>query len=242
MHEFMPPASTNERLDTNGENIAFYNEIADNYDIILDQENSNAIVRQRVKEKFTGIVAGGWVLDFGGGTGRDLDWLTENNYHVVFCEPSEGMRQKAIGRYAARPLISHVTFLNNDQVDFATWHTQAPFSTKMDAIISDFAVFNCIADIDLLYKNLARVLKPGGHLVALVLNHKYKKTWRWKLREFLRSIISRKPVMKNIQYKDHRQTVYFHSHNQNKNASAAYFELRSTENLFEFTLIHFVKK
>ncbi len=237
----MPSATINERPEANGKNIAFYNEIADQYDIILDQDNSNEIVRERVKEKFLGTVAGGLVLDFGGGTGRDLDWLIKK-YQVVFCEPSEGMRQKAIDRYSDEPLNKNLTFLKKDQVDFATWASQVPFSPKADAILSDFAVINCIAGIDLLFENLAYVLKPGGDLVALVLSHDYKKKWRWKLREFLRSVVSGRPVIKNIQYKQHRQTVYFHSRDQIKKASAAYFEMRSTEAVFEFSLIHLVRK
>ena len=238
----MPSVTTNERSETNGKNIAFYNEIADNYDTILDEESSNEIVRKRVKEKFISTAAGRRVLDFGGGTGRDLDWLINNKYQVVFCEPSEGMRRKAIDHYKNHPLINNITFLKEDQVDFTTWHIQPPFSTKADAILSDFAVINCIANIDLLFKNLAQVLKPGGHLIALVLNHEYKKTWRWEFCEFLKSTVSDKPVIKNIQYREHQQTVYFYSRNQIKKASAGYFEIRSTEALFEFTLIHFVRK
>src|SRR5260370_23234027 len=106
----------------------------------------------------------------------------------------------------------------------------------MDAILSDFAVINCIANIDLLFKNLAQILKPGGHLVALMLNHEYKKTWRWKFREFIRSIVSRKPVIKNIQYKEHQQTVYYYSPSHIKKASAGYFDTLSMEPLYEFTL------
>ena len=224
------------------ENISFYNEIASDYDAILDTEETNDSVRSKVKEKFSGLVESGTVLDFGGGTGRDLEWLVNNQYQVIFCEPSEGMRKKAIDQYKNNALINNITFLENDKVDFANWHIDLPFSIKTDAILSDFAVINCIANIDLLFKNLAQVMKPGGHLLTLVLNHTYKKSRRWKLREFTRSLVSDQPLIKNVGYKGHQQTVYVYSLKNIKKASAQYFDICSTEPLFEFTLIHFVKK
>jgi SAM-dependent methyltransferase len=235
-------AAIKEKSEADGKNIAFYNQIAGNYDAILDQDGSNEIVRKRVKEKFISIVEGGLVLDFGGGTGRDLEWLVNNQYQVIFCEPSEGMREKAIDQYKTNALVNNITFLENDKVDFSNWHINPPFSIKTDAVLSDFAVINCIANIDLLFKNLAQVMKPCGHLVALVLNHAYKKSWRWKLREFTRSLISDKLLIKNIGYKEHQQTVYVYSPKNIKKASEQYFDICSTEPLFEFTLIHFVKK
>lgn len=238
----MPSATIKERSETNGKNIAFYNEIAGKYDTILDDDSSNEIVRKRVKEKFISIVDGRRVLDFGGGTGRDLEWLVNNKYEVVFCEPSEGMRKKAIDQYKNNTLANHITFLENDKVDFTNWHVEPPVPIKVDAILSDFAVINCIADIDLLFKNLALVIKPGGHFIALMLNHEYKKTWRWKLGEFLRSFFSHKPVIKNIQYKEYQQTVYVYSPRHIKEASATYFDMLSKEPLSEFILIHFIRK
>ena len=235
-------AAIKEKSEADEKNITFYNEIAGNYDAILDQDGSNEIVRKRVKEKFISIIEGGLVLDFGGGTGRDLEWLVNNQYQVIFCEPSEGMREKAIDHYKNSALASNITFLENDKVDFSNWHINPPFSIKTDAILSDFAVINCIANIDLLFKNLAQVMKPGGHLLALVLNYTHKRTWRWKLREFTRSLVSDRPLVKNIGYKGHQQTVYVYSPKHIKKASAPYFDICSTEPLFEFTLIHFVKK
>jgi SAM-dependent methyltransferase len=231
-------APIKEISSTNEKNIAYYNEIAANYDTILDQESSNETVRKRVKEKFIGTVKAGWVLDFGGGTGRDLNWLLDNQYKIIFCEPSKQMRQKAIDEHKN----NNITFLENDKVDFTSWHIELPFAIKADAILSNFAVINCIDDIELLFKNLAQIIKPGGHFIALMLNNKYKQTWRGNLREFVRSFISSKPPVINIKYKDHEQTVYVYSPKKIKKASAVYFDMCSQETLFQFTLFHFVRK
>jgi SAM-dependent methyltransferase len=231
-------APIKEISSTNEKNIAFYNEIAANYDTILDQESSNEIVRKRVKEKFISIVKSGWVLDFGGGTGRDINWLLDNKHKIIFCEPSKQMRQKAIDEHKN----NNITFLENDKVDFTNWHIELPFPIKAEAILSNFAVINCIDDIELLFKNLANVVKPGGHFIALMLNHKYKQTWRRKLREFVRSFISSKPSVINVNYKEHQQTVYVYSPRNIKKASSVYFDICSQETLFQFTLFHFVRK
>ncbi|HXB28720.1 MAG TPA: class I SAM-dependent methyltransferase [Puia sp.] len=236
------PSAFEQKVGTDEENISFYNEIASDYDAILDQESSNEIIRNRVKEKLLSTVEAGWVLDFGGGTGRDLDWLLSNRYKIIFCEPSVGMRQKAISRYEDEVLANNIIFLENDKVDFTNWHIKLPFSIKVDAILSDFAVINCIADIDLLFKNLAQIIKPGGHMIALMLNHGHKKNWRWKVREFIKSVISRKPAVINVKYKEHQQTVYIYSPGEVKRASSIYFDICSNEILFEFTLFHFVRK
>ncbi|HZY36797.1 MAG TPA: methyltransferase [Mucilaginibacter sp.] len=236
------PSVFEQKVGTDEENISFYNEIASDYDSILDQESSNQIIRNRVKEKLVSTVEVGWVLDFGGGTGRDLDWLLNNQYKVIFCEPSVGMREKAIRRYEGDVLANNVNFLENDKVDFTRWHVDPPFAIKADAILSNFAVINCIADIDLLFKNLAQIIKPGGHMIALMLNHGYKKTWRRKLREFIKSVISHKPVMINVKYKEYQHTVYTYSPTEIKRASALYFDTCSRETLFEFILFHFVRK
>lgn len=229
-------------LETVNKNIDFYNEIANNYDAILDDESSNEHIRNKVKEKFMSLVKTGWVLDFGGGTGRDLDWLIDNNYRVIFCEPSEGMRQKAINQHQNDIPDNRLIFLDDKRVDFTTWQSHPPFSIKTDAIISDFAVINCIGDIELLFKNLSGVIKPGGHFLALMLQHGYKKSRIWKLRQFFRSLVSSNPLVLNVNYNNYRQTVYMYTPNVIQKASSPYFEMHSAENLFEFTLFHFVRK
>lgn len=234
----MALAPIEERLTTQENNRLFYNEISASYDTILEEDSSNGIIRNRVKEKFTSIVQSGCVLDFGGGTGLDLNWLVNRYERVIFCEPSEGMRRRAI----AQNTDDGVVFLENDQVDFGTWHSKLPFTEKTDGILADFAVINCIADIELLFNNLAKVLKPGGHLMALMLNNAYKKNRQWQLLNAIKSVFPVKPVAINVQYKNHKQIVYMYTPKEIKKASAKCFDLNSREDLFEFTLFHFTRK
>jgi SAM-dependent methyltransferase len=218
------------------ENIPFYNEIADNYDAIMDKEHSNGIVRRKVADKFLDRVAPGRVLDFGGGTGDDLGWLTDHGYQVIFCEPSTGMKELALSRYNSRIVSGHVEFLSGMAVDFTDWQKNLPFQPPVDAILANFAVINCIPDIGLLFRNLALVLKPGGSLVALVLRPKFLPT--------LRSFAGLAPNTQEVRYKDHRQTVYLHTIRAIRKASAAYFSFSSRESLqgSVFSLLHLTRK
>src|ERR1700730_17428602 len=142
------------------QNCSFYDEIADNYDSMMDQEILNGITRQKVTDKFYNIIKSGEILDFGGGTGRDLEWLTHKGYRIIFCEPSEKMREKASELNKNNLHNADLVFVDPDRTDFTKWHKELPFSQKVDAILANFAVINCIADIELLFQNLALVLKP----------------------------------------------------------------------------------
>ena len=160
-------------MKTGSENILYYNAIANEYNDMLDK-NPDRIVREKVANKFCSIVKEAAVLDFGGGTGLDLEWLADNNHTIFFCEPSIGMRETAICNYA-NLLHDNVIFLDDFAADFRQWHLQLPFPVKVDAVLSNFAVLNCIPDIELLFQKLAVVVKPGGNIIALVLTKNLKK-------------------------------------------------------------------
>jgi SAM-dependent methyltransferase len=216
-------------------NISYYNEIADEYDAIMENDRSNEIVRREVADKFLHTVAPGRVLDFGGGTGGDLGWLTDNYYHVFFCEPSTRMKQLAIIRHKRKILPGHVEFLSGSAVDFTSWDKDLPFYPPADAILANFAVVNCIEDIALLFRNLALVIRPGGGMIALVL--------RPKLLHRVRSLAGLAPDTLEITYKEHAQTVFVHTMGDIRKASRAYFSFSSQKSLCGtvFSLIHLTR-
>ena len=227
----------------NEQNILYYDKIADSYDRILDHESLNDVARKKVESKFTFWVKPGVVLDFGGGTGRDLKWLTEHHYKILFCEPSTGMKEKAI-HYNQNVLHNNnITFLEKAKTDFTRWHEKLPFPEKVDAVLSNFAVINCIPQIESLFESLALVLKPGGDLVALILDDKARSLIT-RLRNAIRSFIIKIPRTMHIQYNENQQTVYVYTTKQIKKASKAYFDFRNREPLpgFGFILIHMVRK
>ncbi|HEX5151436.1 MAG TPA: class I SAM-dependent methyltransferase [Parafilimonas sp.] len=227
------------------ENISYYNEIANSYDQLLKNDDSNKFIRQKVKEKFINHVQpGSWVLDFGGGTGIDLQWLLDNNYNIIFCEPSAAMREKAIKYTNDFPHSKRVTFLDTDKTDFTNWHNQNPFARQVDAVLSNFAVINNIQDIKLLFENLVPLVRPGGNFILIFLDIPFRKRLKWHRRNAIKSLIFRTPFSMFVWNKEYRQTVFVHTLKKIKQASAPYFHYRSSEFLggFGFTLLHLVKK
>lgn len=223
------------------QNIAYYDFIAGQYDDTLNRESSNAIVRKKVAEKFGEVAGNGLILDFGGGTGRDLEWLTRLNSRIILCEPSAGMREIAMRNHHQN---NSVFFLNAGNTDFYTWHHTLPFMEKVDAVLSNFAVFNCIRDISSLFKSLALVMKPGAHLMALILDNRFEKMMQMSRRKTIGSVVFRVPFKFYVHSSRQRQTVYIHTDKAIKKASGKFFKFINKEDWEEygFCLVHLVRK
>jgi len=226
------------------ENIAFFDEFARDYNSVLEQNNSVKIIRKKIAQKFCDSVKSGLVLDFGGGTGLDLPWLTENGFKVFFCEPSSGMRQQAIN-YNNNILHSNdIVFLEDAKTDFSLWNKELPFPQKVDAILSNFVVINNIQNIALLFKNLALISKPHAHLFALILDGRFRKTIRNHPLSTILSLIFQRPAAFQDKSRGVRRTVYIYSTREIKRASRDYFNFYNQEFFSEsnFALIHLIRK
>ena len=221
------------------QNISYYDEIAAEYDAILNKDTKNAVVRKQVADRFMVAVKKGLVLDFGGGTGQDIDWLSWH-YKIIFCEPSAAMRKYAAGRNAAKGII----FLDDSATDFREWSASFPFEQAVDAVLANFAVINCIPDIKLFFEKLAMVVKPGGTVMALILDNSLPKRLRSDTKATVQSFFSGSPVSISVNYNGNSQQVYIHSSKAIESATVKYFELKLFEPLqgSGFCLIHLIRK
>lgn len=224
------------------QNISYYDEIAPVYDQIMDADRSNEQVRKKLREKLRRLLQSGWVIDFGGGTGLDLDWLSQAGYHIIFCEPSEAMRTKAIQLNNTAVMNPDIHFLDSANTDFMQWRRQAPFHRKADALIANFGVINYIPDLDALFQNLAVALKPGAHVLLVTLKLSLKKRLRWHRRNALKSLFFRIPFVMYITYHAKRQTVFVHTEKEIRKAAARHFEFRESQPVTGFTIIHLTRR
>lgn len=240
----MSPIFNQDKDRVREQNISFYDEISHLYDHMLNQKESDKLAREKVKEKLTGLLETGRVLDFGGGTGLDLEWLTGRGYHIHFCEPAVAMREKAMACNDHRLHYNNLFFLETEQTDYTTWPQKLPFPQKMDAILANFGVLNCIPDLPRLFNSLALVIKPGGHFITLLLDRNLKRMLKWHRRNAIRSLFFRSPFIMYVWHKDHRQTVYVHTLPDIQKAAAPFFEYRSHEPVAgsDFVLLHFVRR
>ena len=233
-----------ERLSVIEQNISYYNEIAEQYDEILDRDHSNELIRKKVASIFSELVPSGLVLDFGGGTGKDLEWLVQKGYDIIFCEPSVKMREKAFLSGKKNLQQNNIVFLENPASDFNTWETNLPFSRKADAVLANFAVINSIPCIELLFKNLSLVMRPGGHLLMLVLKSDFKKRWRSNHCAALLSLFTSATVTADIQFSSWRQKVHLYTIRKIKKTARPYFDFHGNWLLKEndFILLHLARK
>jgi SAM-dependent methyltransferase len=226
------------------QNISYYDKIASDYDLILNQNGNNKLIRDNTASKFKDIVKGDCVLDFGGGTGLDLYWLDQENYRIIFCEPSKEMRQIAINRQINELPNANIHFLGDGEVDFRNWNDEFPFKEKVDAILANFAVVNCIPDIKLFFEKLALAIKPGGIVIALILKNGLLRRLQSNLKGTLKSFFTGYPTGFYIDFKGNRQLVYIHTKKSIRRASAGNFQLLRIEQLqkFGYDLIHLKRK
>ena len=237
------PIADKDRFNAIEQNIAYYDEVARSYNSIMEKDESNKIVRQKVRDKFLSIVKSGSVLDFGGGTGLDFDWLSTGDYDIFFCEPSDAMREKAIHYNESAVHNNRIMFLAPDKTNFRTWHSNSPFSTQLDAVLSNFGVLNYIPDIRWLFRSMAMVLKPGGHFLFVILHLNFRKRFQWHRRNALHSLVFGTTFKMYIPFKAERQTVFVYTPREIRRVSAEYFDYCEHENLesFDFTLLHLIR-
>ncbi len=238
-------AGTGKKNDTqiSRQNISYYDEIAADYDAILNKDAANSTTRAKLADMFTSLVKGGSVLDFGGGTGQDLGWLVKHNYQIIFCEPSTAMRRIAMERSKKEFPDAAISFFDESKTDFRTWNEGFPFEQKVDAVLANFAVFNCIPDIELLFEKLALAIKPGGTVLAALLDNSLIKRFRSNLKGTLQSFFSGETVSFFINYNGQRQLVYIHSIKAIKKAAANRFNIHPGQlHGSGFRLIHLIRK
>jgi SAM-dependent methyltransferase len=175
--------------------IQFYNALAPTYNAQMKSEPSNEVVRKQVADYFVKNVSGINILDLGGGTGKDLHWLVQSGYNVFFCEPAANMRNIAMDLNLRELKCDRITFANDHQSDFRNW-TPATFRTQFDAVIANFAVLNSISDLPLLFQKISIVLKPGGHIIANMLDTTRYGRLKYYFKNFLAAFArSSKPVL-----------------------------------------------
>jgi ubiquinone/menaquinone biosynthesis C-methylase UbiE len=222
--------------------VSYYDLIADDYDSILEQTDKR--VRSKVAEKFKRVTPSGTVLDFGGGTGLDLQWLAEKYTRVYFCEPSAGMKNKAIERTDKSVHKGKIVFVDDAFSDFKKWETNGPFDEKVDAILANFAVVNCIDDITGLFKSLSLVIKPGGNLMILVLENRFLKLLKHNPVRLFKYKVFDKPLSASALYKEYTHVAHIYSNRAIRRASDVYFNWIDQGYMEKdnFSLIHLKRK
>jgi ubiquinone/menaquinone biosynthesis C-methylase UbiE len=221
----------------------FYNFIAPVYNDQVVNYPQNDRIRSDVAAYFKQVVPTGRIMDFGGGTGLDLPWLLESDYEIVFCEPAEGMR------VAAKESVDvsqqeKIFFLDSEKTDFHQWSSDHTlFPVPVDAVLANFAVLNCIEDIEMVFQKLAGVMKPGGHLIACIIDARFYQLITRYFRSYVKSLLSGGKIITYTHYKDVIQKAYLYPPEYLKTASKHSFAFQNLQPLggFGFIMMHFTR-
>lgn len=218
---------------------SFYDAIAGQYDAFLTDHDAKA--RKVIAQVFMETVPRGIVLDFGGGTGLDLPWLQEHYSTVLFLEPSSRMREEARKKITS---LEHLHFVDQG-TDFTEWSGQnVPFPEKVDGVLANFAVLNCIDDMSTFFEKIALVTSKQCHVVAAVLDPGVRHILKRN------SVLSALRILVTDTLTIHHQRdgvlhkTFVHTLRKLKNAASPFFDMLSSTAVpsSDFVLVIFARK
>ena len=217
----------------------FYDSIAAEYNGHMTRADKK--VRESVHNLLASHLSKGNILDFGGGTGLDIPWFLEDKYLITFVEPSERMRSIAHVNHVSK---EEVTFVEIN-TDFNKWKEgNMPFDHKVNGILANFAVLNCIGDIQTLFEKFNLVSSADCRIVATVIDPGFRNMVRhYSFFAALRMLLQSRLTIFNT-YKDQVHPTYIHSLASIKKASSKHFILESITplELSSFAVLIFRKK
>ena len=135
-----------------------FDSIAEEYDKLFTNSKIGRAQREVVWQRATDLFpSGGHILELNCGTGEDAVFLAEQGIEVTACDASVLMIHQARARHprdGARQIQFHV--LPSERVNELT-------SPEMfDGALSNFSGLNCVSDLVVIARKLARRMKSGA--------------------------------------------------------------------------------
>lgn len=140
---------------------AAFDAVAERFDERFGAWQSVAAQRRAVRACLLEAFApGSRILEIGGGTGEDAEWLAQRGRYVQHTDVSPSMVRVATERLKAcglpLPVVADAEHLEPV--------AQLPF----DGAFSNFAALNCVADLSAVARGLSRAVQPGGRAVLVM--------------------------------------------------------------------------
>jgi SAM-dependent methyltransferase len=140
-----------------------FDTIAATFDDRFGAWQSVAAQRRAVRRELAqAFPPGASVLEVGGGTGEDAIWLADRGCSLLLTDISPRMVRRAQAKFAGRPrLQAKVAAAEN-------LHALDLAEDRFDGAFSNFAALNCVEDLPPVARNLARLVRPGGHVILVM--------------------------------------------------------------------------
>lgn len=141
-----------------------FDAIADTFDDRFDGWLSVAAQRRAVRAALSeSFPNNARLIEIGGGTGDDALWMAERGQHVLMTDASPAMVRRASAKFGGRrgleAQVARAEKLGSVPAD--------PDGT-FDGAWSNFAGLNCLADLSPFARGLARLVRPGGHVLLVL--------------------------------------------------------------------------
>ena len=143
---------------------AAFDAVAERFDARYGGWRSVAAQRRAVRAALIDAFApGARILEIGGGTGEDAEWLASQGREVLLTDASPAMvrlaTEKLRGLGLPAPVMSAAEYL-----DTSLGEAAGPF----DGAFSNFAALNCVTDLAAVGRGLAALVRPGGRVLLVV--------------------------------------------------------------------------
>ncbi len=153
-----------------------FDSVAADYD---GPSGNNALIQRLRAQTMAAVTrhapAGSRLVDLGCGTGIDAEYLARRGYRVTATDWSPQMVHRAQQRAAAAGLDQRLEARHLGIQEIGELPAGA-----FDAAYSDLGPLNCVPDLDEAARGLAKIIRPGGHLIASVIG----RTCPWELALF----------------------------------------------------------
>jgi ubiquinone/menaquinone biosynthesis C-methylase UbiE len=145
-----------------------FDAVASNFDNRYGQWRSvdaqRRAVRSTVSEAFP---TGSRILEVGGGTGEDALWLVEHGYRVVLTDASPAMVRLSTRRLGAH-VQAQTCVASAESLETTTFEGSDHGAASFDGAFSNFAALNCVDDLSVVARGLARHVRANGMACIVV--------------------------------------------------------------------------
>lgn len=141
---------------------AAFDAVAATFDTRFGEWRSVAAQRRAVRGALlAAFPPGARLLELGGGTGEDALWLARRGREVLLTDPSPGMvavaQAKLQGRSTMAPQVRSA-----EELAVLSDRRESAGEPLLDGAFSNFAALNCVLDLTVVARGLARLLRPGA--------------------------------------------------------------------------------
>lgn len=175
----MKPKVENNIIDpTKEERLNVVNQIATVYDKEVAKNTTEWLIGIQKQRKKILANAKGRTLEIAGGTGKNLQYYTENCDELVFVDSSEMMLQMAVWKYRKLNQDAKIQMKSNTKINFQLMDAEKlTFPDRsFDTIVDTYGVCSFNDPVQAV-KEMGRVCKTDGKI--LLLEHGRSNSFSW---------------------------------------------------------------